>query len=445
MKTRAPELSVLVLSWNGRSHLESCLAALAAQELAGVEWEILVLDNGSSDGTADWLRQAYPGVRLVESAINLGFCAGNNRLAELASGDALVLLNNDAKPEPRWLAALVDAWRSAPPDVAAIAGRIVDWEGTRLDFGYGVRTFDGHAFQLDFRRPLGSARVPAAGEELAFPCGGNMLVRRRSFLEAGAFDPRYFAYLEDVDLGWRLWSGGERVVACPDAVARHRSAATSDRLGVFQRGFLFERNALLTAHTNFDDELWPRLMPAIWLTFLARIETLVLAGDPAAHDLRRDPFGGGAAGSRAAAPPTAWPRQTLHEKLEQHGAVELARRAVRKLGRTLAGLPAPAPSSGFRVDHPQAVAHLRAGSLFLEALDASAAKRAAVRSRRKRPDREIVERFPLYLVPTYPGDEKLFASPGFADFLPDDIPIARATLAEVMEWPAPATSATAAD
>jgi GT2 family glycosyltransferase len=435
MSASRPSLSVLVLSWNGRAHLEVCLAALERQNPPGVDWEILVLDNGSTDGTADWVRGRHPGVRLVESPVNLGFCAGNNRLAELAAGDALVLLNNDARPEPGWLAALVDAWRSASADVAAIAGRIVDWSGERLDFGHGIRTFDGHAFQLDFRRPLAAARLPAAGEELAFPCGGNMLVRRRSFFEAGAFDPRYFAYLEDVDLGWRLWSGGERVVACPAAVVHHRSSATSDQLGIFQRGFLFERNALLTAFTNFDDELWPQLMPAVWLTFLARIETLVLAGDPAAGELRRDPFPGSA--SAPVAPP--YPRQTLREKLAQHGAVELARRGLRKLGRQLAGATAGAVGQGFRVDHPQAIAHLRAGSLFLDALDASAAKRAAVRARRRRPDREIVERFPLYVVPTYPGDDRLFASPGFESFLPRGLPLVRATLAEVMEWPAPAS------
>jgi GT2 family glycosyltransferase len=432
-----PRLSVLVLSWNGRAHLEPCLEALAAQRDPGVPWELLLLDNGSSDGTGEWVRARHPNVRLVESPVNLGFCAGNNRLAELAAGDALVLLNNDARPEPDWLAALADAWRGAPDDVAAVAGRIVDWEGERLDFGAGIRTFDGHAFQLDFRRPLAAARMPRSGDELAFPCGGNMLVRRRSFLEAGAFDPRYFAYLEDVDLGWRLWSGGERVVASADAVVRHRSAATSDQLGAYRRGFLFERNALLTAYTNYDEELWMRLMPAIWLTFLARIETLILAADPAARVLRDDPF----ATAGAARAPSA-PHRTLRSRLAEHGPVELARRGARKAKRALAASFAGRAPAGFRVEHPQAIEHLRAGSLFFDALDASAERRAAVQQRRRRTDRELLERFPLYLVPTYPGDERLFASPGFASFLPREPQLVRATLPEIMEWP-PAAPETA--
>lgn len=429
-----PAVSVVIPSWNGRAHLESCLAALERQRHPGVDWETLVLDNGSSDGTGAWLDERHPEVRRLASATNVGFCAGNNLLAEAAGGEALVLLNNDARPEPDWLAALVDAWRSAPPDVAAVSGRILDWEGDRLDFGRGIRTFDGHAFQLDFRRPLAAASAPRSGEELAFACGGNMLVRRSSFFAAGGFDESYFAYLEDVDLGWRLWSGGERVIACAEAVVRHRSSATSDRLGLFQRGFLFERNALLTAYKNLDDEFWPRLAPAIWLTFLARIETLLLAGDPAAQELRRDPFGA----TSSAAGSAAWPRQTIVEKLRQHGPRELARRALRKLGRRLAGIGAAERAGGFRVDHPQTIAHLRAGSLFLAALDAAAERRAAIAARRRRSDREIVERFPLYLVPTYPGDERLFASAGFASLLPREPILRRATLAEIMEWPAPA-------
>ncbi len=434
------KLSVMVLTFNGREHLESCLPAVRAQRDPGCAWELLLLDNGSRDGTAAWVREHHPWVRLVESATNLGFSAGNNRLAALAEGDSLVLLNNDTRPEPDWLAALADADAASGPDVAAIGGRIVDWTGERLDFGYGLRTFDGHAFQLDFRRRLCEARMPANGEELAFACGGNMLVRRRSFLDAGGFDPSYFAYLEDVDLGWRLWAGGERVVAARDAVVRHRSAATSDRLGPFRRGSLFERNALLTAYKNLDDELWPKLAPAILVTFLARLEALVVAGNPGAEILRLDPLSGklaarGREGERTSSRPSSgggW-----IEKLRRHGPVELARRAARRARRELRRLAAGDRES-FTLGHPQAISHLRAMSLFLATLDQAAEARALARRRRRRSDRELAERFPFHLIPTYLGDEALFASPGFASLLPESPVLERATLADVMEWPAAA-------
>ncbi len=496
--TAPDRVSVALLSWNGRQHLETCLRALAAQEDPGVPWEVLVLDNGSTDGTVEWLRRDYAeglrgrqgGVplRCIASPVNLGFCAGNNRLVAEAAGDAVALLNNDTRPAPRWLAALVAALAAAAGDVAAVSGKIVDWDGERLDFGRGVMAFDGHAFQLDFRRSLAAARVPAPGAELLFACGGNMLIRRQSFRAAGGFDESYFAYLEDVDLGWRLWSGGERVTFAPDAVVHHRSSATSDLLGLYNRGFLFERNAFLTAYKNYEPGVWERIMPALLLTFLSRTQTMLADNNPGGGSLRIDPYAGWiantaappgrerpagppAAASRAAADPAATPEAEgtstaasaapaalrsagltaaeplslakVRRKWRQHGARELCRRAAWKLAARLrAALPGRSGRSGQGEGAPppyptltdeRTVAQLRALSYLLSHLETAAAARQAVQDRRRRSDREIFARFPLYLVPTYPGDEALFADPGFAAWLPADLPVVRQTLRQVME------------
>jgi GT2 family glycosyltransferase len=377
------------------------------------------------------VRAHHPRVRLVESPTNLGFCAGNNRLAEAATGDALVLVNNDTRAEPDWLAALVDAWRAAPADVAAVAGRIVDWEGERLDFGRGILAFDGHAFQLDYRRPLGAARQPAAGDELLFPCGGNALVERRAYLDAGGFDPRYFAYLEDVDLGWRLWAAGRRVLAAPAATVRHRSSASSDRLGHHHRGFLFERNALRTAHKNLDAELWPALMPAILLTFLSRTESMLVEANPGGGLLRADPFAGAIADTAPARP---FAGETWGEKWRRMGPAEFFRRALGRAGRSLAAA-LPRGAERLAVEDPRTLAQLRALSFFRASLESATEERALLAARRRRPDREIFERFPLWIVPTYPGDEALFASPAFRGWLPASLRFERATLPEVMAWP----------
>ena len=460
------KVSVAVVSWNGLEHLKVLLPALEDQRDPGVPWEVLVLDNGSRDGTAGWVGRHHPRVRLVESDSNLGFCAGNNRLVETADGDAVALLNNDTRPRPGWLAALVDALAAAPDDVAAVSGRIVDWEGERLDFARGVMTFDGHAFQLGFRRPLAEAgppEVPADGAELPFACGGNMLVRRRSFLDAGGFDEAYFAYLEDVDLGWRLWSGGERVLYADDAVVHHRSSATSDLLGLYNRGFLFERNALLTAYKNYEDGLWERMMPGILLTFMARTRYLLVHENPGGAALAVDPYaghiadtagGGGEGGPLSAPPPAAEPpaRLTdLPERWRRYGTVELGRRMVDRLRRDLAaagdavrnalrrrggdptaGGTVAAPGATPHLTGERTVAQLRAMSHFLSHLDSAADRRRAVQARRRRPDAEYFQRFPPYLVPTYPGDEELFQSPAFRDWLPDEPEIRTATLEEIM-------------
>lgn len=440
------KVSVLIVSWNGRHHLETCLPALQDQDDPRVDWEILVLDNGSSDGTAAWVRREHPHVRLVESPVNLGFCRGNERLVEEARGEWLALLNNDTRPEPGWLRALVDAMDGSPADVAAVSGKIVDWEAERLDFGRGVMTFDGHAFQLDFRRPLETARVPAEGEELPFACGGNLLVRKSSFLEAGGFDEDYFAYLEDVDLGWRLWAGGERIVHAPDAVVRHRSGATSDLLGAFHRGFLFERNAWLTAYKNYDAEHWRRLMPAVELAFLSRTRSLLAENNPGGETFRVDPYAGLVADTGDAGGVPGSPEPTLEpldgpitparivRRWRELGTRELWRRVSLRLGlgRSRRGSESPPEEAVPAIHDPRTVAQVRSLSWLLDHLDGAAEKRAAVQARRTRPDGEIFERFPLYVVPTYPGDEALFASDGFRAWWPDDVPTVRAALRDVM-------------
>jgi hypothetical protein len=317
-------------------------------------------------------------------------------LAREASGDVLLLLNNDTRPEGELLCAFAEAWRRAPEDVAALAGRLVDWQGERLDFGRGIATFDGHAFALDQGRPLSEARLPAAGEELLFGCGGNLWVRRSSFLEAGGFDTSYFAYFEDVDFGWRLWAGGERILACPEAVARHRLGATSARLGDARRGAMFERNALLTVAKNFEDGLWERMMPPVLLTFLSRLGAMSGAADPA----------GAPSGRRA-----RWAAR------------------LRRLADRIAVTPR---TGGTRLPHPQAAAQIGGLVGFLAALDPLAAERARLARRRRRSDLELFGRFPLWIVPTYPGDEALFGSPSFTAWLPPELVFERSTLEAVM-------------
>ena len=446
------KVSVLVLSWNGLQHLQTCLPALRRQQDPGVEWDVLVLDNGSFDETCEWIRAEHSWVRLIESDVNLGFCAGNNRLVDEAEGaDAVVLLNNDTRPKTGWLAELVSAYRQAPDDVAAVSGGIVDWQGERLDFARGILTFDGHAFQMDYRRPLEQVTLPEPGSELLFACGGNMIIRRQAYLEQGGFDPAYFAYLEDVDLGWRLWASGHRVLYAPNAVVHHRSMATSQTLGNANRGFLFERNAFLTAYKNFDDELFHRLMPAIWMTLVHRTQTLMVQNNPGGDLLTLDPYAGLIANTAAPAASSAslaeqavdsqdtlvsrGPLKTSWgEKWRGYGPREFFRRAARKGARTL--LPSwlfadPTPTT--HITDQQTFAHLRALTFILGQRDRIAAQRVETQARRKRADREIFEKFPLAVVPTYPGDAELFGSRAFQQAWPSEVPSVRYRLSEIME------------
>ncbi|HEX2253192.1 MAG TPA: hypothetical protein VHQ65_07990, partial [Thermoanaerobaculia bacterium] len=256
---------------------------------------------------------------------------------------------------------------------------------------------------------------------------------------------------EDVDLGWRLWAGGERVLFARDAVVHHRSSATSDLLGLYNRGFLFERNALLTAYKNYEAGVWERMMPAVMLALTARTQHLLVHGNPGGGALLLDPYAGhiadtapGGAGSPPAAAAAAEPPARLAdlpERWRRYGTVELGRRLADRLRREItariprrAAPPAgPAAPSAPVLTDERTVAQLRATSWLLAHLDGAADRRRAVQARRRVPDREILARFPPHLVPTYPGDEELFASPGFRAWLPEEPKLVHRRLGEVME------------
>jgi len=102
-----PRISVIVLSWNGRAHLERCLESLQAQTCP--DFEVVVVDNGSTDGSPDLVAQRFPAVRLIRQATNLGFAAGSNAGIQATSSEFVATLNNDAWAEPAWLAELVQA------------------------------------------------------------------------------------------------------------------------------------------------------------------------------------------------------------------------------------------------------------------------------------------------------------------------------------------------
>jgi GT2 family glycosyltransferase len=265
-----PPVSVVVVNWNGRHLLEHCLPSIAALDYPRESVEVIVFDNGSTDGSVDWLRQAWPAITVLGAGANLGFAAAADRAAAAAGGALVAFLNNDLRVEPGWLRRMVE--RLATGDAAVAGSRILDWEGARLDFDGAAMSFEGHGVSRGHGRPLGAA-TGAPGPAL-FACGAAMLAVRERFLAAGGFDPDYFAYFEDVDLGWRLWVQGERVIYVPDAVAYHRHHGSG--LAATERRRLLERNALASVVKNYDDASLAIVLPAALALLEARAR---LAGD----------------------------------------------------------------------------------------------------------------------------------------------------------------------
>ena len=263
-----PRLSVIVPSYDGRPMLVACLEGLRAQTLPQTEFEVLVVDNASTDGTSEWLQETRPEVALVRLEENAGFAEANNRGAEVARGDWLVLLNNDAVPAPPFLEALATA--AAENGAAAVAGRILDSVGEAVEFGGGELGVFGFGFQRSSWQP--GFREQTDGGELPFACGGAMLVRRDRFRSLGGFDRDYFAYYEDVDLGWRLWLSGERVVYAARAEVRHLRHGTGRRFSERWRHFHWYKNALQTLLKNAEDPFLPRLFPVTLALLNSRVQ-----------------------------------------------------------------------------------------------------------------------------------------------------------------------------
>lgn len=264
-----PLVSVVVVNYNGARHLEACFASLLAQNYPSECIELILVDNGSRDGSLELMAGRFPAVKIVANDTNRGFSPAVNQGAAAATGAYVALINNDARANADWLRAMVEqaeAWRDE--GVVCIGAVMLDWEGQRIDFVGGGINFYGHGHQIYHNLPLAAIK-PVAGE-LLFACGGAMLVDRQVFLDLGGFDDDYFAYFEDIDFGWRLWVAGYRVRLAPDAIVYHRLHGTSG--GSHDHGMraLLERNALLTVIKNYDDSNLQRVLPAALLLLISR-------------------------------------------------------------------------------------------------------------------------------------------------------------------------------
>ena len=259
-----PSVSTIIVNLNGRHLLGECLDALAAQDYPQGRVEIILVDNGSTDDSVPFVREMHPYVRVIEAGRNLGFAGGNNLGARAATGDYLALINNDCRADPHWLRAMVEALEGRP-EVACAASKILDWDGKTIDFVGPVMNLYGRAFHIDQGTPVvpGSYDKP---QEVLAPCGGAMMIRREVFWQVGGFDEDYVAYFEDLDLGWRLWLYGYKVLFIPDAVVYHRQHQTGSGFPVEQRYALSEANALRTVIKNYEEKnLWRVLLFSLFM------------------------------------------------------------------------------------------------------------------------------------------------------------------------------------
>jgi N-acetylglucosaminyl-diphospho-decaprenol L-rhamnosyltransferase len=227
-----PVISVIVLNYNGRQWLTGCLDALAAQAGAPA-FEVIVVDNASTDGSLELIAARSSSVTLVRSATNVGFAAGNSMGAERAAGGALVFLNNDTVPAPDWLARLHSSIADRPGYGLATSRIVLMDRPDTLDSAGDGYLRAGGAFK---RGHGGRADDYSASQEVFGACGAAFLIRRAVYDALGGFDARFFMVYEDVDLSYRARLLGHRCWYAADAVVRHAGSAT---LGVASPAAVF--------------------------------------------------------------------------------------------------------------------------------------------------------------------------------------------------------------
>ncbi len=217
--------SIVVVNFNGRAELGELLDSLAAQSLAAEE--VILVDNASEDGSADYVRESYPWVEVVETGENLGFARGVNAGAERARGELLALINNDAVADREWLAELVAAL-DADPAAAAAVPRIY-LAGEPDVYECAGAEFDNLGFcwgRGSNERDAGQYHAPA---EVAGVTGCSLVLRRSALGDEPVFDPDFFMYYEELDLSLRLRGRGHRILYVPTAVAYHKRSRAVGR------------------------------------------------------------------------------------------------------------------------------------------------------------------------------------------------------------------------
>ncbi len=308
MSERAlPKVSVIVVNYRGAEDTVTCLRAVRDE----LDWpaealELICVDNASGDGSAQRIAAAVPQAQLIRSATNTGFAGGCNLGVSKATGSIVAFLNNDARPHRDWVRAAVKALNEGP-DVAAVASKVLDWGGERIDYVDGGLTWYGMGYKPHVGKPDDGAHDTA--RDVLFGTGAALLVRREIFEQLGGFDERFFMFCEDVDLGWRLNLRGHRVRYEPQSIAYHRHHASLHGADPARETYLLERNALAALYKNVSDETLATVLPAA-LALAVRRATARGECDPTELEMTRRAAPDDLANAEASGP-MAVPRVTM--------------------------------------------------------------------------------------------------------------------------------------
>lgn len=261
-------VSIIILNYNGKELLSECFSSLLKLDYPKELIEIILIDNGSSDDSVMFMKEYFPNVKIIQNSENLGFAKANNIGIKNAKGKYVALLNNDMRVNENWLKELIIPLID-DNSIGITSSKILNWEGTKIDYAGAGISFSGFGYQRGFGKEFFLYNEP---EYCLFPCGGSMAMSKNLFLMFGGFDDDYFAYYEDVDLGWRCWIYGYSMLYVPESIVYHKKSQSITKVKI-KYAYLLEKNALCTIFKNYEfKNLIPILFASIYLLFY-RIKT----------------------------------------------------------------------------------------------------------------------------------------------------------------------------
>ncbi len=258
-----PRVSVVVVTWNALPLLRRFLPSVVATNYPDLE--IVLADNASEDGSAEWVGEAFPEVKVVRHPENWRFCRGNNAAVPHTTGEFVCLLNNDVEVPPGWLRPLVTRM-GAEPRLGAVQPKLLQLDDRRrFEYAGGAGGFlDRYGYPFTRGRIFSTMEEDRGQYDDARDCfwatGAAVLLRRAALDEVGLLDERFEMHMEEIDLCWRLWRAGWRVGVEPTSEVYHLGGASLPQ-GSPQKTYFNFRNSFLLLHKHLPPRVMRRVAP----------------------------------------------------------------------------------------------------------------------------------------------------------------------------------------
>jgi len=237
--TNLPLVSIIIVNYNGKKFLEKCLSSLMNIEYP--KFEVILVDNNSEDDSLEFVKNNFSSVIILKLSKNFGFAEPNNIGAKIAKGEFLLFLNNDTIVTPNFITELVQV-ALQDKQIAVLQSLLLKSENEVDSSGDFIDVLG---------RVYSSKVIPVGVKPILSARGASMIVRKDVFWKLGGFDKKFYVSYEDVDLGWRAWLIGYKVVIVPNSIVYHKGGKTIEKLKS-EIQFHSVKNSLLLRTTNFE-------------------------------------------------------------------------------------------------------------------------------------------------------------------------------------------------